>query len=227
MIGFKKIEQTENIPNFKNLKNNFVIDNKIFLRQKMIPDKIQEIEKSSFGKDISSYQSKKYINSMSNLNDSLNVLRKNTLCNSRSYNDKKLQEPDDGNSWKLIDAFYEQGLFYCYVPEVDLQTGELQLFDKGGISELIKKNGFNTSGKHMLNEVTNWIQSSSCSKIDINNSLPVRNSTQTEIKTIFKQMEHNKDVEQMNQNQQILKMDFNLEKMSSLKSKLHNQSNIM
>jgi hypothetical protein len=108
---------------------------------------------------------------------------------------------------------------------VDLQTGELQLFDKGGISELIRKNGFNTLGRNMLNDVTNRVQSSSSLKQGKYNC-SVKSSTQTEIKTICKQLEWNQQEEQLNVNQEILNMDFNLERKPSLQSKMHDKSNL-
>ena len=87
-----------------------------------------------------------------------------------TFNESKIQETfqneetDESSGWKLVDAFYRDGVIVCESPEVDLDTGNLVLFDRHGIADRIKKNQYNSSGRQLLEEISQWLQNRSISK---------------------------------------------------------------
>ena len=191
MIAFKQIiepslESSGSIPNFKNLTNNSIIDNKLFLRQKMIKNEFNQkhVVQDSMSDKTANILDNSKLDQLDSKNDnSKNIIYdlknhksrrdldtdigsgKNTN-NNKTNNWKaltKLKKKDpsfsETNGWKLVEAFCKDGVVYCKTPKVDMVSGTLQIFGEGGIIEKIKKAGYNTTGKGLLDEVSKWLDS--------------------------------------------------------------------
>jgi hypothetical protein len=185
MIAFKQIKATGPTPNFKNLRNNSVIDNNLFLKQKMVlsrqhlkgdgllevnnrQSRITITESSFLGKENKKFKSN--ISQSSNspqMMNNLSVLKRTANQSKRSFKESRLgdittEEPgDESSGWKLVDAKFNEGTVSCCVPEIDLESGELIMFNKQGIMKKIKANDFNSSGRKLLDEVTQWLHQKS------------------------------------------------------------------
>lgn len=208
MIAFKRIPPGENAPSFKTLKNNSVIDNTLFLRQKMVKadsgrrdvgllegnNHQMTKDRVSDGRDMSSYsrhnisssgRNPRNLNSSLNINgndsvstkrggmDLSNICSKNSLMKTMSKSSQRknmsqkklvdrsrqsLEEEERGPGWKLVTAKLKEGKIVCETPALDLKSGELKLYKKNSILEKIRDNKYNTGGKKVLDEVSQWLQ---------------------------------------------------------------------
>lgn len=245
MIAFKQITSTEPTPNFKNLRNNSVIDNDLFLRQKMVlsrynlpTDGLLEANNRQLRMIVSEHRLRSQKNSSimkSNVSQSgevsliqpKRVSNKRTLTNSkRSLRESRVAESkmseeqaDETSGWKLVEAEIHDGVVSCRVPEIDLDSGKLIMFDKKGIMAKIRANDFNSSGRRLLEEVTQWLNSKSQAK-DQSSSAGLtpdcNDHTINEIKRMFNSSQMDKERLQLEKNRQMLGFDLTLNGQKSL-----------
>lgn len=245
MIAFKQITSTEPTPNFKNLRNNSVIDNDLFLRQKMVlsrynlrTDGLLEANNRQLRMVASEsrFRGQKDTTVLkSNLNQLAEasliypkrISRKRTLTNSKqSLRESRVAESkmseeqaDETSGWKLVEAQIQEGVVSCRVPEIDLDSGKLVMFDRHGIMAKIRANDFNSSGKKLLEEVTQWLNNQSQTK-DFSSRTRVisgqNDHTINEIKRMFNSNQVDKDQLQLERNRRLLGFDLTLNDQQSL-----------
>lgn len=185
MIAFKQILHEGPTPNFKNLRNNSVIDNDLFLRQKMVLSRHQlrgeglleannrhlriAVSEAPFGGNRENSMLKSHLSNLANSGTpSLLPGKRSPAPSKRSLRESRAgdsgatgEAEDESSGWKLVEAELRDGVVYCQVPEVDLRSGKLVMFNRLGILAKIRANDYNSSGKKLLEEVTQWLSNKS------------------------------------------------------------------
>lgn len=123
---------------------------------------------------------------------------------------------EECSGWKLVEAHFRDGMVYCNVPEVNIENGELIMFDKQGVMSMIKSNDFNSGGKKLLDEVTQWLQKKTKqAKRDAKGKFESLaeasgDSTIKEIKGMFNCSTKSKGKQQRDKNKEVLGFDLSL-----------------
>jgi hypothetical protein len=149
----------------------------------------------------------------------------NTKNNSkRSIRGSQIQDPgfsDDTSEecvgWKLVEANFKDGMVCCKVPEVNIENGQLIMFERQGVMEMIKSNDFNSAGKQLLDEVTEWLN-----KKTQKEHLTERegDSTIKDIKKMFDKGSKDKVNIQKDKNKEMFGFDLSLNYKESIDEKV-------